>query len=124
MESRWPAWLQINDNLKDLTPYGAPQISVAVRLNTNENPYALDQELQNAISREITKQLSHLNRYPDRDALELRSQLATFINQSSGTSFATEIFGRLMGAMRFSKALRWPSRVMRSGLNLLTLCTR
>ena len=90
MESRWPAWLQINDNLKDLSPYGAPQISVAARLNTNENPYALDQELQNAISGEITKQLSHLNRYPDRDALELRSQLATFINQSSGTSFATE----------------------------------
>ena len=90
MDSRWPTWLQINDNLKDLAPYGAPQISVAARLNTNENPYSLDQELQNVISREITKQLSHLNRYPDRDALELRSQLAGFINQSSGTSFATE----------------------------------
>jgi len=90
MDSRWPTWLQINDNLKDLAPYGAPQISVAARLNTNENPYSLDQELQNVISREITKQLSHLNRYPDRDAVELRSQLAGFINQSSGTSFATE----------------------------------
>jgi histidinol-phosphate aminotransferase len=90
MTSRWPTWLQINDNLKDLTPYGAPQISASARLNTNENPYPLDQELQNAISSEITKQLSHLNRYPDRDSLELRSQLAAFINQSSGTSFVTE----------------------------------
>jgi malic enzyme len=29
----------VRDDLKDLTPYGAPQIDVPVRLNTNENPY-------------------------------------------------------------------------------------
>lgn len=87
MNSPWPSWLQINDNLKDLTPYGAPQINAATRLNTNENPYALDGELQNAIAREISQQLSHLNRYPDRDVVQLREKLAEFINQNSGTSF-------------------------------------
>jgi len=90
MNSRWPTWLQINDNLKDLTPYGAPQISAAARLNTNENPYSLDQELQNAIARKITEQLAHLNRYPDRDAIELREMLANFVNQSSGTTLTVE----------------------------------
>ena len=31
--------LPVRDDLKDLHPYGAPQIDVPVRLNTNENPY-------------------------------------------------------------------------------------
>ncbi|TMR88117.1 histidinol-phosphate transaminase, partial [Nonomuraea basaltis] len=31
--------LPIRDDLKGKTPYGAPQIDVPVRLNTNENPY-------------------------------------------------------------------------------------
>ena len=29
----------VRADLNDLTPYGAPQIDVPVRLNTNENPY-------------------------------------------------------------------------------------
>ena len=33
--------LPIRDELKGLTPYGAPQLDVAVRLNTNANSYAL-----------------------------------------------------------------------------------
>jgi len=90
MNLRWPSWLQINDNLKDLTPYGAPQIDVGARLNTNENPYSLDTELQNSIARELSLQLENLNRYPDRDAVELRKKLSEFINQSSGTSFTLE----------------------------------
>ena len=90
MSSRWPEWLQINDNLTDLTPYGAPQIPASIRLNTNENPYSLDQELQKVIAQEIADQLAHLNRYPDRDALALREDLATFINNLSGTTFSTK----------------------------------
>ncbi len=31
--------LPIRDDLRALTPYGAPQLDVAVRLNTNENPF-------------------------------------------------------------------------------------
>ncbi len=31
--------LSVRDDLRDLHPYGAPQIDVPVRLNTNENPY-------------------------------------------------------------------------------------
>ena len=90
MSSRWPEWLSINENLKDLSPYGAPQIPAAIRLNTNENPFSLDAELQRAILKELSDQVSHLNRYPDRDAVELRELLAQFINERSATSFSVE----------------------------------
>ena len=29
----------LRDDLRGRTPYGAPQLDVAVRLNTNENPH-------------------------------------------------------------------------------------
>jgi histidinol-phosphate aminotransferase len=90
MTSNWPAWLRINDNIHDLTPYGAPQISVANRLNTNENPYALSAEVQKAIIEAISEKVANLNRYPDRDAIKLRTELAKFINSRSGTSFGVE----------------------------------
>jgi histidinol-phosphate aminotransferase len=86
MTQGWPEWLQINDNLRDLSPYGAPQIDSPVRLNTNENPYNLDPTLQASIVAAISENVSHLNRYPDRDAIALREELALFINESSGTT--------------------------------------
>lgn len=86
MTQRWPEWLQINDNLRDLSPYGAPQIDSPVRLNTNENPYNLDSALQASIVAAISDNVSHLNRYPDRDAVALREELARFINEISGTT--------------------------------------
>ena len=55
MTQGWPEWLQINDNLRDLSPYGAPQIDSPVRLNTNENPYNLDPTLQASIVAAISK---------------------------------------------------------------------
>lgn len=90
MSDRWPKWLSVNENLRDLKPYGAPQIQTEVRLNTNENPFTLDEELQSAIIEEVSKQVAHLNRYPDRDAVELRALLAAFINELSGTKFTKE----------------------------------
>ena len=37
--------LPLRDNLRGKTPYGAPQLSVPVRLNTNENPHPPTQAL-------------------------------------------------------------------------------
>ncbi|MGH3633461.1 MAG: histidinol-phosphate transaminase, partial [Mycobacterium sp.] len=31
--------LPLRDDLRDKSPYGAPQLEVPVRLNTNENPH-------------------------------------------------------------------------------------
>ena len=38
MTDQWPTWLPLRADLADQSPYGAPQIDVPVRLNTNENP--------------------------------------------------------------------------------------
>lgn len=75
----WPDWLPLRSTLKNLSPYGAPQIPAKVRINTNENPYGPSPELIAAISKKITEVAGNLNRYPDRDALSLRNKLADYI---------------------------------------------
>src|SRR5580700_5431890 len=71
--------LAVRDDLKDLHPYGAPQIDVPVRLNTNENPYPPSRALQRAIADAVARAAATLNRYPDRDAVELRKDLADYL---------------------------------------------
>jgi histidinol-phosphate aminotransferase len=69
----------VRDDLKDLHPYGAPQIDVPVRLNTNENPYPPSPALRRAIADAVARTTGTLNRYPDRDATELRKDLADYL---------------------------------------------
>jgi histidinol-phosphate aminotransferase len=69
----------VRDDLKDLDPYGAPQIDVPVRLNTNENPYPPSPRLQRAVTVAVAEVAATLNRYPDRDAVELRKDLADYL---------------------------------------------
>ena len=85
MNPNWPSWLPLREDLSELSPYGAPQIDVPVRLNTNENPYNLSDDLQRALLDEISRSLKVLNRYPDRDSIALREALANSINVSHGT---------------------------------------
>jgi histidinol-phosphate aminotransferase len=86
----WPSWLPLRDALRPLSPYGAPQIPARASLNTNENPYAPSAALQKAITDAISAVAKDLNRYPDRDATKLRSALASYINELSGTSFTVD----------------------------------
>ncbi|HLM87524.1 MAG TPA: histidinol-phosphate transaminase [Streptosporangiaceae bacterium] len=69
----------VRDDLKDLHPYGAPQIDVPVRLNTNENPYPPSPALRRAVTGAVAQAAATLNRYPDRDAVELRKDLADYL---------------------------------------------
>jgi histidinol-phosphate aminotransferase len=69
----------VRDDLKDLSPYGAPQIDVPVRLNTNENPYPPSPQLAQAVAEAVRTAAATLNRYPDRDAVELRKDLADYL---------------------------------------------
>jgi histidinol-phosphate aminotransferase len=71
--------LPIRDDLRDLSPYGAPQLDVPVQLNTNENPYPPPVELVEDVARSVAAVAANLNRYPDREALELRSRLAAYV---------------------------------------------
>jgi histidinol-phosphate aminotransferase len=71
--------LPVRDDLRDLRPYGAPQLDVAVALNTNENPYAPSERLQRAVADAVAAVAGTLNRYPDRDAVDLRKDLAEYL---------------------------------------------
>ncbi|WP_336209157.1 histidinol-phosphate transaminase [Nonomuraea sp. LPB2021202275-12-8] len=71
--------LPIRDDLRGQKPYGAPQIDVPVRLNTNENPYPPSPELIADLAEEVRRTAGDLNRYPDRDAVELREGLAAYL---------------------------------------------
>ncbi|MCF6469026.1 histidinol-phosphate transaminase [Nonomuraea sp. MG754425] len=77
--------LPIRDDLRGKTPYGAPQIDVPYRLNTNENPYPPSAELVADLAAEIGAQAGELNRYPDRDAVELRAGLAAYLGHGLST---------------------------------------
>jgi len=90
MNPTWPEWLPLREDLRSLTPYGAPQIDSQARLNTNENPYPPSPALIEAITRRVEEVSSSLNRYPDRDAWQLRTGLAEFLNERSSQSFKAE----------------------------------
>jgi histidinol-phosphate aminotransferase len=78
--------LPIREDLRGKTPYGAPQLDVAVRLNTNENSYPLPEEVTDAIGKALQAELSDLNRYPDRDAVALRTDLADYLGHGLSTA--------------------------------------
>ena len=86
----WPSWLPLCETLRPLSPYGAPQLPAEAVLNTNENPYSPSPALQKAITDAVAQVAADLNRYPDRDATVLRTKLATYINERSGTDFSLE----------------------------------
>lgn len=74
-----PAWLPVREELRDEEPYGAPQIDVPVRLNTNENPYGPSPEAAADIAEAVREAALDLNRYPDREAWLLREALAHYL---------------------------------------------
>ncbi|MFI6692411.1 histidinol-phosphate transaminase [Streptomyces sp. NPDC050433] len=76
--------LPVRDELRGKSPYGAPQLDVPVHLNTNENPYPLPEPLVERITERVRDAARGLNRYPDRDAVELRTELAAYLRRTAG----------------------------------------
>lgn len=76
--------LPLRDDLRGKTPYGAPQLDVPVRLNTNENPYPPPPELVADVTAAAHEAAADLHRYPDRDALALRTDLAAYLSGATG----------------------------------------
>jgi histidinol-phosphate aminotransferase len=74
-----PAEPPLRHDLRGRTPYGAPQLDAPVRLNTNENPFGPPAALIREISEAAAAEAAALNRYPDRDALGLRRDLASYL---------------------------------------------
>jgi len=76
--------LPVRDELRGERPYGAPQLDVAVQLNVNENPYPPSEAIVADIARAVGVAARTLNRYPDRDAVALRADLASYLNGDGG----------------------------------------
>jgi histidinol-phosphate aminotransferase len=72
--------LPLRDDLRGEVPYGAPQLDVAVALNVNENPYPPSETVVAAMAQAVAEVARTLNRYPDRDAVALRADLAVYLN--------------------------------------------
>ena len=63
----------VRDDLVEVTPYGAPQLDVAVRLNTNEMPFPPPAAFSELLAKRVAALALH--RYPDRRADALRTAL-------------------------------------------------
>ena len=71
--------LPLRPELVGERPYGAPQLDVAVCLNVNENPYPPSQQVISEIAAAVAEAGRSMNRYPERDALDLREDLARYL---------------------------------------------
>ncbi|WP_374204821.1 histidinol-phosphate transaminase [Pseudonocardia sp. WMMC193] len=76
--------LPLRESLRGKSPYGAPQLDVPVRLNTNENPYPPPPELVADVAAACEEAARELHRYPDRDAVALRTDLAEYLTRQTG----------------------------------------
>ena len=73
------AELPLRPELVGEVPYGAPQLDVPVCLNVNENPYPPSEAVVAEIAVAAAQAARSMNRYPERDALELRADLARYL---------------------------------------------
>lgn len=83
----------LREDLRGLEPYGAPQLDVPVQLNVNENPYGPSAACIADISTSVAQAAASLNRYPDREFVELRAGLAAYLSRdtaAAGWSIAAE----------------------------------
>ncbi len=82
--------LPLREELRGELPYGAPQLDVPVALNVNENPYGPSEAVVAAIATAVASAARTLNRYPDREASELRADLAAYLNSDGGVGLGAE----------------------------------
>ncbi|WP_063061317.1 histidinol-phosphate transaminase [Nocardia sienata] len=78
--------LPLRENLRGKSPYGAPQLSVPVQLNTNENPHPPSRALIDDVAEAVRAAAADLHRYPDRDAVALRADLAAYLTRQTGVA--------------------------------------
>ena len=82
--------LPLRESLRGQSPYGAPQLKVPYRLNTNENPHPPSQALVDDLAESVRAAASQLHRYPDRDAVALRTDLAAYLTTRTGIRLGVE----------------------------------
>lgn len=82
--------LPLRESLRGKSAYGAPQLDVPVRLNTNENPHPPSRALVDDLAEAVRQAATQLHRYPDRDAAALRADLAAYLTARTGIDVGVE----------------------------------
>jgi len=87
--------LPLRDDLRGRAPYGAPQVGTAgigspITLNVNENPYPPSPALVADLAAAVSGAAATLNRYPDREALDLRADLAGYLTSRTGVPLSAD----------------------------------
>lgn len=82
--------LPLREELRGKSAYGAPQLQVPYALNTNENPYPPSQMLIDDLVAEVARVAGSLNRYPERDSVELREDLAAYVSRQTGVQVTVD----------------------------------
>lgn len=108
----------LREELRGIEPYGAPQLSLEqapVQLNVNENPYGPSPEAAADIARAVGAAAVSLNRYPDREFVELRTALAAYLETSGGSGITPEMVWAANGSnevmLQLLQAFGGPGRV-------------
>ena len=100
--------VQPRDDLALIEGYHSPQLDVAVRLNTNESPFAPPPEFVERWLGEL--RAVPLHRYPDRAARELRDALGKHLGQPAERVFcangSNEVLQTLLLDLRRRRAAR------------------
>ncbi|WP_058485096.1 histidinol-phosphate transaminase [Defluviitalea phaphyphila] len=71
----------IRKELRDFKPYHADFIQQKIKLDANESPFTLSENVKKKLIEWIENE-ENINRYPDTDSTELRKTLASFWNVS------------------------------------------
>lgn len=115
MSGRFPP---LREELQGIEPYGAPQLTLEqapVQLNVNENPYGPSPEAAADIARAVGAAAVTLNRYPDREFVELREALAAYLNTSGGSGITPAMVWAANGSnevmLQLLQAFGGPGRV-------------
>ena len=93
-EAMIPADLPLRNDLIGEVPYGAPQLDVPVCLNVNENPYPPDHAVVRSIVEHVKQVAPTLNRYPDREHIELREAFVRYLKEEWGAAHRGTGVGR------------------------------
>ena len=100
--------LPIRDDLRSESPYGAPQIDVPIQLNVNENTHPIPEDVARDIVESIAQAVLTVNRYPDREFVQLREDLAAYVGDGASVenlwaaNGSNEILQQIMQAMEES----------------------
>ncbi|PJJ72498.1 histidinol-phosphate aminotransferase [Diaminobutyricimonas aerilata] len=84
--------LPIRDDLRGLSPYGAPQKHVRIALNVNENTHGIPEEVVDHVLAALGSAVRGMNRYPDREFTELREHLARYLSGPEGTIHPEQVW--------------------------------